>query len=303
MRNKKIVVTGGAGFIGSHIVDELIERGADVHVVDNFAGGKRKDRINKQAKYHECDIRDQKSLSKIMRGAKYVFHKAALPRVEYTIEHPVESFEVNVQGTVAVLRAAYTAGVKRLVFASSAAVYGDQESMPLKEGVPVSPKSPYGLQKYTGELACKLWSELYKMECISLRYFNVYGSRFDPTGPYGLVVARFLTLRKDNMPLTIVGDGKNTRDYVNVRDVVRANMLAMESKKVGHGEVINIGTGREVSANQIAEMIGGPVTHVARRIEPKRACADVSKAKSLLGWEPAIALEDGILELKQSMKI
>ena len=296
---KKAVVTGGAGFIGSHLVSELVTRGFDVHVVDNFAGGRMENRIRPKATYHEVDIRDYEKLAPIIIGASYVFHEAALPRVQFSIEHPQETFSVNVDGLVSVLRASHEGGVKRLVYAASSSAYGDQETMPLSEDFPAQPKSPYGLQKYIGELSCRLWSEVYGLPTVSLRYFNVYGLNFDPNGPYALVIGKFLLQKSKGEPLTITGDGTHTRDFTNVRDIVHANMLAMESDKVEKGEVINIGAGRNVSVNEVAAMIGGPVVHVEPRLEPAHTLADITRAKKLLGWEPTVKLEDGIAELKK----
>jgi nucleoside-diphosphate-sugar epimerase len=302
MENKqKVIVTGGAGFIGSHLVVELLKRGFEVHVIDNFAGGRMEARIHPKATYHEVDIRDYESIAPVVKGAEYVFHEAALPRVQFSIEHPQETFSVNVDGLVSVLRASHEGGIKRLIYAASSSAYGDQEKMPLSEDSPAQPKSPYGLQKYIGELSCRLWSEVYGLSTVSLRYFNVYGPHFDPNGPYALVIGKFLLQKSLGQPLTITGDGTHTRDFTNVRDTVNANMLAMESGKVGNGEVINIGAGRNVSVNEVASMIGGPVAHVDPRLEPAHTLADITKAKALLGWEPTVNLEDGIAELKKEM--
>ena len=298
---EKAVVTGGAGFVGSHIVDALVEKGFDTHIVDNYAAGKREDRFNAKATYHEVDIRDYDKLAPVLKGAKYVFHEAALPRVQFSIENPLETFSVNAQGTASVLRAAHEGGVKRVIYAASSSAYGDQEQLPLTEDMPAEPKSPYGLQKYMGELMCKLWSDVYQLETVSLRYFNVYGLRFDPNGPYALVMGKFILQRSQGKPLTIWGDGTHTRDYTNAKDIVRANLLAMESDKVGHGEVINIGGMRNISVNEIAAMIGGPVVHEPERLEPAHTLADTTRAKELLGWQPSVRLEDGIAEMKTSM--
>jgi len=296
---KKAVVTGGAGFIGSHIVDGLLERGFEVHVVDNYASGKKEERINPKATYHEVDIRDYDKLAPVIAGADYVFHEAALPRVQFSIENPELTFSVNVGGLVSVLRAAHEGGVRRLVYAASSSAYGDQAKLPLSEEMSAQPKSPYGLQKYVGELSCKLWHDVYGLETISLRYFNVYGPRFDPEGAYALVIGKFFKQKKEGTPLTITGDGTQTRDFTHVSDVVRANLLAVESPKVGKGETINIGAGRNVSVNDLAAMIGGPNTHVEARLEPHDTMADNRKAKELLGWEPSVKLEDGIAALKK----
>lgn len=303
MQRKKSVVTGGAGFIGAHLVDALVERGDEVHVIDNYAAGKREDRINSAAMYHEVDIREYEKIAPIIKGAECVFHEAALPRVQLSIENPLETSEVNVQGTINVLHAAHEGGVGRLIYAASSSAYGDQETMPLSEDLPARPKSPYGLQKYMGELSCRVWSEVYGMPTVSLRYFNVYGSRFDPEGAYALVIGKFLKQKSENMPLTITGGGTQTRDYTHVRDVVRANLLAATSSNVGKGEVLNIGAGRNVSVNDLAAMIGGPTVNIEARLEPHDTLADNSRAKELLGWEPQIALEDGIAELKKEMNL
>lgn len=294
----KAVVTGGAGFIGSHLVDGLLERGFEVHVIDNYAGGKREDRLNPKATYHELDICEFEKIAPIIAGATYVFHEAALPRVQFSIEHPIETFAVNVNGTVNVLKAAHEGGVKRVVYAASSSAYGDQDRLPLSEDMPAQPKSPYGLQKHMGELTCRVWSEVYRLPTVSLRYFNVYGPRFDPDGAYALVIGKFLKQRTAGEPMTITGDGTQTRDFTHVRDIVRANLLAAESATVGKGEVINIGAGRNVSINDLAAMLGGEAVHVEPRLEPHDTLADNRKAKELLGWEPTIALEDGIAELK-----
>ncbi len=299
MENKmqKVVVTGGAGFIGSNLVDALVDKGFDVHVIDNLVSGKREN-VNKKAKLHISDITDLKSIELIFKNAKYVFHLAALPRVQYSIEHPQETNLVNVNGTLNVLTVSQKAGVKKVIYSASSSAYGDQSVMPLKENMPASPKSPYGLQKYIGELYCKVWNVVFQLPTVSLRYFNVYGPRNNAEGAYALVIAKFLKQRADGEPMTITGDGEQTRDFTHVRDVVRANILAMESDKVGKGEVINIGAGRNYSVKQIAELIGGPVVYIPARFEPRDTLADRLLAKKLLGWEPQVTIEEGIAELK-----
>ena len=295
----KVVVTGGGGFIGSHVVDALVARGDEVHVIDMFVAGHFEGRRNPQATYHEADIRSVDNLAPILKDAAYVFHLAALPSVQYSIENPIETESVNVQGTTTLLKAASDAGVKRFVFSSSAAVYGDQLNLPLTETMPYMPKSPYALHKVTGEQACVLWSELYGLQTVSLRYFNVYGPRLDPNGAYALAVGKFLRLRKEGAPIEIWGDGSNTRDYVYVSDVARANLLAATSEKVGKGEAINIGTNKETDVNTLASLIGGEVTHIDARNEIGRSQADNARAKELLAWEPTVSFADGIDALKK----
>lgn len=298
-QTQKAVVTGGAGFIGSHIVDALVAQGFEVHVIDNYAGGKREDRFNAKATYHELDITNYESIAPVIAGAIYVFHEAALPRVQFSIEHPLETMAVNVNGTANVLRAANVGGVKRVVCASSGSVYGDQPVMPLVETMQPTPKSPYGLHKSMLEQLCKLWSEVYQQETVALRYFNVYGPRMDPNGAYALAIAKFIKQRQEGKPITIWGDGSHSRDFTHVRDVVRANLLAATSDKVGNGDVINIGAGKNKTVLELATLIGGPVVHEEERLEPKDALADNKKAKELLGWEPQENFEAGIAELKK----
>jgi len=293
----KVVVTGGAGFIGSHIVDECVGKGWNVHVVDISARGK--DYLNKKAKYHRVDLSDLKKIRPIVKGAAYVFHLAALPRVQYSIENPVETTEANVIGTMNVLIAAHEGGVKRVIYSASSSAYGDQPKLPLIEGMRENPKSPYALQKFVGELYARVWSTVYGLETVSLRYFNVYGPRMTPKGSYPLAIALFLEQRKSGKPITITGDGKQTRDFTHVRDVVRANLLAATSKKVGKGEFINIGAGRNISMNKVAELIGGPKVYIPARLEPKNTLADNRRAQDLIGWSPEVSIEEGIAELKK----
>ncbi len=293
----KAVIIGGAGFIGSHLANLLIKEGFIVEVIDNLSGGKREN-VNSKAVLHEADIRDLEAIKPIIKDARYVFHLAALPRVQFSIEHPAETNEVNVTGTLNVLIAAKEGGAERVIYSASSSAYGDQPKLPLVETMLAQPKSPYGLHKYIGELYMRLWREVYGLSTVSLRYFNVYGPGMDPEGAYALAVGKFFKLRSEGKPLTITGDGTQTRDFTHVRDVVRANLLAATSAKVGKGEVINIGAGRNHSINELAKLIGGPVVHVAPRLEPHDTLADNSLAKKLLGWKPEVSLEEGIEELK-----
>lgn len=302
-QEKKIaVVTGGAGFIGSHLVAALLAEGYTVRVVDNLSGGKR-EKVPKDAEFFEQDVNDTAELTKVMNGAEFVFHLAALPRVQYSIEHPLETNRANVDGTLSVLKAAHDAGIKRVIYSASSSAYGDQTVMPLSENMPANPKSPYGLQKYIGELYCRIFSEVYGLPTVSLRYFNVYGSGANPEGAYALVIAKFFKQRSEGKPMTITGDGLQTRDFTNIRDAVRANILAAQSSRVGKGEVINIGAGHNASVAYVAELIGGPVEYITARLEPHDTLADNSRAKELLEWEPSVSLEDGIAELKKEFNL
>ncbi len=247
---------------------------------------------------HKMDIRNLEEISPIFNGAGYVFHLAAFPQVQYSIEHPEETNDININGTQNVLIASAKAGVKRLIYSASCAAYGDQEKMPMVETDLLKPKSPYGLQKYVGEHLCRLWSEIYGLPTVSLRYFNVYGPRQSDTGAYALVIARFLKQLREGQKMTITGDGLQTRDFTHVHDVVRANIFAMESEKVGSGEVINIGAGNPRSVLEIATLLQGDYEFIAPRIEPRNALADNTKARELLGWEPKEDFEKSVLGLK-----
>lgn len=293
----KLIVTGGAGFIGSHIVDKLIESGHEVVVVDNLLLG-REEFVNKKAEFYKYDIRDLDKLKKAFAGAEAVFHLAADPRLPISIEDPVGTHEINVTGTLNVLVAAKECGVKKVVFSSSCAAYGDQQ-LPIKEDSLMKPQSPYGLHKLMGEEYCRLFFELYGLETVSLRYFNIYGPRKLNTGAYPMVIPIFLGQRKKSEKMTITGDGKTTRDYVYVSDVVNANILAWQSS-VKYGTPINIGSGIQTSVNEIAKLIGGETVGIPARMgEMRYAQADNTRAKELLGWEPKVKIEEGIGLLKK----
>lgn len=293
----KVIVTGGAGFIGSNAVDALLEKGHEVHVIDNLSGGKQEN-INPKAVFHKADICNLEEIRPLFVGVDYVFHFAAMPRVQYSIEHPLETNTVNMGGTQNVLIAAHEAGVKKLVYSASSSAYGEQDTMPLVETMLPKPVSPYGLQKYVGEHMCRIWSRVYGLPTVCLRYFNVYGPRQSEEGAYALVIARFLKQKREGQKMTITGDGLQTRDFTHVRDVVRANILAMESDKVGNGEVINIGAGNNKSVLEIAKLIGGEYEFVPARIEPRNTLADNALARELLGWIPQENFEKAVEELK-----
>ncbi len=293
----KVIVTGGAGFIGSNAVDALLEKGHEVHVIDNLSGGKQEN-INPKAIFHKADICNLDEIKPFFVGVDCVFHFAAMPRVQYSIEHPLETNTVNMGGTQNVLIAAHEAGVKKLVYSASSSAYGEQDTMPLVETMLPKPVSPYGLQKYVGEHMCRIWSRVYGLPTVCLRYFNVYGPRQSEEGAYALVIARFLKQKREGQKMTITGDGLQTRDFTHVRDVVRANILAMESGKVGNGEVINIGAGNNKSVLEIAKLIGGEYEFVPARIEPRNTLADNTLARELLGWIPQENFEKAVEELK-----
>lgn len=297
MNNKKILVTGGAGFIGTNLVHGLVKQGFPVTVVDDLSAGDSS-HLPEEVEFHQLDIRDTKTLTALCEGIEYIVHLAALPRVQTSIDEPVLVHDVNVNGTLSVLEAARAAKVKRVVFAASSAAYGDQETLPLSLDLEPQPKSPYALHKCIGELMMKTWSEVYGLETVSLRFFNVYGPHFDPDGPYALVIGRFLKLKSEGKVLTITGDGSQTRDFVHVHDVAKAIALAIQSDQVGKGDVLNIGSGVQTSILDLASMIGGDMEHVPARLEPKHTLADISKTTELLGWEPTIQLKEGIADLQ-----
>lgn len=315
-KKKKYIVTGGAGFIGSNLVDLLINEGHEVIIIDNLIAGKKAN-INPKADFYKLDIVDGKSISKLFDGVDGVFHVAALPRVQASFENPNAFFETNVIGTQNVLMAAKRFGVRRVVYSASSSAYGNAECLPTQEDSKVTAQelNPYSSTKRMGEMLMK---DMGKMtggpETVCLRYFNVYGFRqpLPADASYPLVIGLFLDLLKQGKPLTIVPDGHQRRDLTNVSDVVKANLLAMNSPKVGEGEIINIGTGVNYSIWDIASLIlkapkdVKPEDHLAqgkcvmlppRRGEARETLAHISKAKELLGWEPLISLEDGLAEL------
>jgi nucleoside-diphosphate-sugar epimerase len=301
---KKVVVTGGAGFIGSHLVDKLIEQGKEVHIFDDMSMGS-KDNINPKAYFHKIDISTMgpKTLAKFMVGVDTVFHVASRTRVQPSIKNPSLYHRVNVTGTLNMLIASVKAGVKRFVYSASSSAYGESDTMPLIESMPTNPMSPYGLSKLMGEEYCKLFNTQYGLETVNLRYFNVYGERQNIDGGYCLVMGIFAKQRLAGEHLTIVGDGEQRRDFTYVGDVVKANIAAATSDKVGLGEVINIGNGDNRSVNQIAEMIGGNKLHIQSRVEPKETLASIKKGKELLNWEPTQKIEDWMPKYKKELGI
>ena len=299
-KKTKCLVTGGAGFIGSNLVDELIAKNYEVTVIDNLATGKREN-LNPKAQFYELDIRDLEAIRPLFEGVDYVFHVAALPRVQYSIADPVTTHSVNVTGTLNVLKAAAEAKAKKVIFSSSSSVYGDQATLPLREDMKAEPMSPYAMHKYLSELYCQLFSKIYDLPTVCLRYFNVYGQRQSLEGAYRLVIAVFLDQRSKNEPLTITGDGEQRRDFTNVADIVRANILAATNPVVGLGEAINIGRGRNHSVNEVAKIIGGPTVNIPPRLEPRETLANNSLARELLGWEPTVNLTDWLPRHKKEV--
>lgn len=295
----KILVTGGAGFIGSNLVDALIEKGFNVIVIDNLSLGK-KEYLNPKAEFHQLDIRDLEKIKPLFKGIDYVFHLAARPRVPFSIENPLEAHTNNALGTLNVLIASRDGRVKKVIYSSSSSIYGDQEKLPLHEDMTPNPKSPYAFQKLIGEKYCQLFYELYGLPSVCLRYFNVYGPRISFEGSYILVIGVFLQQKMKRKPLTIEGDGEQSRDFTHINDVIRANILALESDKIGKAEVINIGAGDSHSINKIAQLIGGKIINKPSRVgDVRHTLADNTRAKELLGWQSIVKIEEGIEELKR----
>jgi len=292
----KLLVTGGAGFIGSHIVDELVRQGHKVSIIDNLSLGK-KEHLNAKAKFYKKDIRNFKEIKPLFKGIDCVFHLAAQPRIQPSIINPAYSFDNNVIGTFNVLLAAKENKVPKIIYSASSSAYGDQKTLPLREIMTAYPKNPYALFKYMGEEMAGLFHKMYELPVVCLRYFNVYGERQSTEGAYATVIGIFLKQKKAGKPLTIVGDGNQRRDFTYVKDVVRANIVAMGSKKaVGH--LINIGSGKNYSVNEVAKMIDPKHVYIPPRPgETKVTLADISKAKKLLNWTPQVMLEDWLRKM------
>ncbi len=301
----KMLVTGGAGFIGSNLVDQLILEGNEVHVIDNFISGK-KENCNDKAIYHKLDISIVEHIDtfkKIFEGVDTIFHCAALARVQPSIVNPLKYEVNNTLGIMNILKAAADVKVRRLVYSASSSAYGPTNNLPSKESNPINPISPYANQKYYGELCCRMFSEVYGLETISLRYFNVYGERQNLGGAYATVVGIFINQILEGKPLTINGDGSQRRDFTYVKDVVSANILASNSLKVGRGEVINVGSGKNISINDLADMLSKNKKYMKPVNEPFANLADIGKAKELLNWEPLVDLCSWIKDYKLKNRI
>lgn len=289
----KALVTGGAGFIGSNLVDSLIEKGWDVIVIDNLSSEAHEQfYFNNKAIYYEYDICDFELIKPLFKGIDYVFHLAAESRIQPAILNPTHAITVNSVGTCNVLQAAREAKCDRVIYSSTSAAYGLKNSPPLKEDMPKDCLNPYSVSKVNGEELCKMYNDLFGLKTISFRYFNVYGNRQCTKGQYAPVIGLFLKQKSEGKPMTVVGDGLQTRDYTNIKDVVNANILATKCVE-GFGEVYNIGTGKDYSILDLCNFIGGKYEHIPERIgECRFTCADNSKSKNILKWEPQVKLED-----------
>ena len=298
----RFLVTGGAGFIGSNIVKKLVEKGYSLRVLDNFATGQRSnlEPFLKDIELIEGDIRDFWTVAKATKGIDYILHQAALPSVPRSIDNPLTTTEVNINGTLNLLEAARFNEVQRIVYASSSSVYGDSPVMPKEENMKPMPKSPYAITKLAGEEYCMNFYQLYGLETVALRYFNVFGPRQNPFSQYSAVIPKFINLLKSNQKPTIWGDGETSRDFTYIDNVVDANILACE-KKAAAGNVINIACNKAYTLNELAEklnkIIGTDISpsHGAEKIgEVKYSLADISKAREILGYEPEIDFDKGL---------
>jgi nucleoside-diphosphate-sugar epimerase len=295
------LVTGGAGFIGSHLTEEIVRRGHRARVADSLVTGKRTnlDHIP-GVEFLQGDLADMEFARRAVEGADFVLHQAALPSVPRSVKDPVTSNRANVDATLNVLVAARDAGVKRVVFAGSSSAYGNTATLPKHEGMPNSPLSPYALQKVVGELYLQMFTSLYKLETVTIRYFNVFGPRQDPSSPYSGVISLFATALLENRPPTIYGDGEQTRDFTYVANVVDGVLRACEAPNAS-GQVINVATGSRISLNQLFEsmrrLIGAdvrPQYQGDRAGDVRDSQADITRAREILGYEPTVPFEDGL---------
>ena len=296
----KVCVTGGAGFIGSNLVDRLLTDGYEVVVIDNLSSGKMENlRTHPKLTFLKRNILE--NVENAIEGCSVVFHLAAIPQVQFSIKHPIETNRINVNGMLNILDTCLKKNVKRFVFSSSAAIYGDQDRMPVIETMKSNPMSPYALQKLVGETYCRLYQKLYGLETVCLRYFNVYGPKQNPNSEYSSLIPKFIRNAKSNKILTIFGDGNQTRDFVFVSDVVNANLFASTTQnKDAFDGVFNIGSGENHSVNQVVDVInklsGGRVkiSHVSPVIEPRNSLAGIDKSERILKWRPEISFENGL---------
>ena len=291
----KSIVTGGAGFIGSHLVDKLVDLGHEVIVIDDYSSSGIAG-FNKSVTYHGICINNP-YVATLFQNVDYVFHLAAESRIQPALQNPELTVKTNVLGTCKILKYALDYGVRRVMYSSTSSAYGLINTIPLKEDMKKDCLNPYSITKVAGEDFCNMYNNLYGLETVTFRYFNVYGEGQPTQGQYAPVVGLFQRQSAAGEAMTIVGDGEQTRDYVHVSDVVEANIAAMNATKDACGEIFNIGTGVNHSVNDIARMIGGEVKHIPNRIgEARDTKADISKAKRILNWEPKVKLEDWLNE-------
>lgn len=289
------IVTGGAGFIGSHLVDALLAENVSVRVIDNYSTGRPENlaHVAGQVDLVEADFAKSGSWQKLFQDVDWVFHLGALADIVPSIQRPTDYFQANVDGTFNVLEAAKNAGVKRFVYAASSSCYGIPEKYPTSEGADISPQYPYALTKRLGEELVMHWAQLYNLPAIALRLFNVYGPRSRTSGTYGAVLGVFLAQKLANKPFTVVGDGTQTRDFTYVTDVANAFLTAAQSSACA--EIFNVGSGETVSVNRLVELLGGEVTYIPKRPgEPDCTYADITKIRRDLKWQPKVDIKQGV---------
>ena len=293
----RAIVTGGAGFIGSHMVDLLIEQGFHVTVIDDLSRGRlenlRQHQNEPRCVVLETDMAELPAGSSAFRDTKFVFHFGGLGDIVPSIEHPLDYMHANVDGTLAVLEAARHAGVEKLVYTASSSCYGASPQVPTSETAPIGPEYPYALSKYLGECAALHWGQVYKLPVVSIRIFNAYGPRTRTSSVYGAAFGVFLAQKLKGQPLTVVGDGTQTRDFVFVTDVARAFFMAANAPV--QNEIFNLGAGNPRSVNHLVELLGGEVVHIPKRPgEPDCTWADISKIQRVLRWTPEVSFEEGV---------
>ena len=296
------LVTGGCGFVASHLVEELVKRNETVRVFDNCSTGTTDNiaAVKDRVQFINGDLRDFEALQRAVDRVDYVMHQGALPSVARSVANPIRSNDVNIGGTLNILVAARDAGVKRVVYAGSSSAYGNVTTLPRSESLPSQPASPYALTKYVGECYCRIFTEIYGIETVALRYFNIFGPRQNPKSPYSAVIPRFISAGLNGRPPTIEGDGEQSRDFTYVENAVHANLLACHAEGAA-GTVFNIGCGEQTSINRLAALIGElmefdikPVYAPPRVGDVRHSRADISKAQRLLGYHPCVRLKAGL---------
>ena len=294
----KIIVTGGCGFIGSHTTDRLLNDGHEVIVIDNLSSGSIRNlehhKGNPRLQVHIMSITETEKITPLFDGVDQVFHLAALADIVPSIEKPMHYHNSNVNGTISVLEACRAKGVKRIIYSASSSCYGIPEVFPTPETAEIRCQYPYAVTKYLGEEYCLYWEQVYKMNITCMRFFNVYGPRARTSGTYGAVFGVFLAQKLNNKPYTVVGDGKQTRDFTFVIDIVDACVTAANRNDVS-GQIFNVGSGNTYSINRLVELLGGKITYIPKRPgEPDCTFADTKKINGILNWKPKVSLEEGV---------
>ena len=295
--SRRVLVTGGGGFIGSHLVERLLDDGLEVIILDNFSTGRTENldhvKDSRRLTVHQVDVSNHGEIHTFFEGVDWVFHLAALADIVPSIQQPLRYHRANVDGTIAVLEAARSSGVKRFIYTASSSCYGIAEQLPTPEIAPIRPQYPYALTKYIGEQYVLHWNRVYKLPCVSLRLFNVFGPRSRTSGAYGAVFGVFLAQKLAGKPFTVVGDGTQTRDFTFVTDVADAFVKAAESQV--EGEIFNVGSGGTYSVNYLVKLLGGDTVNIPKRPgEPDCTFADIRKISRGLGWQPKVSFEEGV---------